>query len=366
MQRTKISMSSGTMRPNFTLIKRGSRQFEKLFMEAMYYIHYECSCIDLKAATIKYVSRLGGSAEMLDRLDDYNFAVVGKACVIANAGGDLPQEWQDFVIAEVAKLHELGSNKIEIDDCATSNVKRKPVSINEAVENKSREIAGVLESLVDEYLSNSSAFKTRGVVPSEILRAADVKPQHAKCISSMFESNVDEMREVVEGGNEELNEGYSHLTKAQCRYILDLYLVFIAAANEIVETAPKPKQRPVDKEKVVSKLKCASSIPALKISGITPSRILGAKSLWVYNTKTRKLGKYVAKTADGLTVKGTTICNFSEELSVEKTVRKPERDMQAFVKLSGKSKSDFLNTLSTVDTRMCGRVSSNCVLIAIE
>ena len=51
------------------------------------------------------------------------------------------------------------------------------------------------------------------------------------------------------------------------------------------------------------------------------TQIVKANELWVFNIKTRKIGKYIAKNIDpydnnegtGLSVKGTTIIGFDEE-----------------------------------------------------
>ena len=64
---------------------------------------------------------------------------------------------------------------------------------------------------------------------------------------------------------------------------------------------------------------------------VYPTQIVGANELWVFNIKTRKIGKYVASNIDpkgmqrqgsGLSVKGTTIIGYNETESIQKTLRK--------------------------------------------
>jgi hypothetical protein len=57
---------------------------------------------------------------------------------------------------------------------------------------------------------------------------------------------------------------------------------------------------------------------------VDPVKIVGAIQLWIYNTKTRKLGVYNAEDESGLKMKGTTIKNYVENTSVSKTLRKPD------------------------------------------
>ena len=79
--------------------------------------------------------------------------------------------------------------------------------------------------------------------------------------------------------------------------------------------------------KLVEKLKYLKTDDKFKIASVQPDQIIGASELWVFNTKTRKLGKYIAKNIDpkglgrdgsGLSVKGTTIIGFDETTSIQK------------------------------------------------
>jgi hypothetical protein len=110
------------------------------------------------------------------------------------------------------------------------------------------------------------------------------------------------------------------------------------------------------------------------LASINPTDIVGASELWVFNVKTRKLGKYVASNIDptgmgrngsGLTVKGTTIEGFDEKLSIQKTLRKPEEQIKAF-KAAGKvALRKFLDDINTTDTTMNGRINIDTVLLKV-
>jgi len=98
---------------------------------------------------------------------------------------------------------------------------------------------------------------------------------------------------------------------------------------------------------------------------INPADIIGAKELWIYNTKTRKLGKYVAAEFAELSIKGTSITNFNETLSIQKTVRKPEDKLKEF-KTAGKvALRKFLDDINAVDTKMNGRISEDTILLKV-
>ena len=97
--------------------------------------------------------------------------------------------------------------------------------------------------------------------------------------------------------------------------------------------------------------------------------------LWVFNAKTRKIGKYVASSIDpkglqregtGLSVKGTTIIGYDEKNSIQKTLRKPEEQLKEF-KGSGKvALRKFLDDIKTTDTKLNGRCNLDTILLKVS
>jgi len=95
----------------------------------------------------------------------------------------------------------------------------------------------------------------------------------------------------------------------------------------------------------------------------------------VFNTKTRKIGKYVAAKIDptgqgrdgsGLSVKGTTIIGYDENLSLQKTLRKPEEQLKEF-KAAGKVKlRKYLDSIATTETKLNGRTNEHTVLLKVS
>ena len=98
---------------------------------------------------------------------------------------------------------------------------------------------------------------------------------------------------------------------------------------------------------------------------VSPADILGAGELWVYNTKTRKLGKYVAAEFNTLSVKGTSIVGFDENKSIQKTIRKPEEKLKEF-KAAGKiALRKFLDDINATDTKLNGRTNEDTILLKV-
>ena len=66
----------------------------------------------------------------------------------------------------------------------------------------------------------------------------------------------------------------------------------ISIANAI----GSPQKRKRNGEQLVAKMQYKKEDTKLELKSIDPAEIIYAEELWVYNTKTRKLGHYVAKT----------------------------------------------------------------------
>ena len=131
-----------------------------------------------------------------------------------------------------------------------------------------------------------------------------------------------------------------------------------------VNRAPRAKKS-VPKEKLVAKFKYKKSDEPLKLVSINPVDIIGSKELWVFNTKTRKLGRYVAEEYKELGIKGTSITGYSEQLSIQKTLRKPDEKLKEF-KAAGKVQlRKFLDDINATDTMMNGRTNEETILLKI-
>jgi hypothetical protein len=105
----------------------------------------------------------------------------------------------------------------------------------------------------------------------------------------------------------------------------------------------------------------------LKLVSINPVDIVGAQELWVYNSKTRKLYKYVADTLTGpLGVKGTSITGYDEVKSVGKTLRKPEEKLKEFARATKVQLRKFLEDIKATETQGNGRMNSDTVLLKVQ
>jgi hypothetical protein len=101
---------------------------------------------------------------------------------------------------------------------------------------------------------------------------------------------------------------------------------------------------------------------------IDPKTIIGAQELWVFNTRTRKIGKYVSTngfSSGDLGVKGTSITGFDEKKSIQKTVRKPDVTLKEFQKAGKVALRKFLEDIKATDIKLTGRINKDIILLKV-
>ena len=103
----------------------------------------------------------------------------------------------------------------------------------------------------------------------------------------------------------------------------------------------------------------------LKLVSASPEDIIDAKELWVYQTKYRKLGKYVTDGYTTLGVKGTTITGFDPTKSVQKTLRKPKEQLADFKKAGKVKLRTFMDEVKAVDIKLTGRMNKDTIILKV-
>jgi hypothetical protein len=240
-------------------------------------------------------------------------------------------------------------------------------TIQDRMNEKTAETIGELEGHYDEFIKNPNYnFK-----PYDYLVANNVPQSQLSKYEAVYQARFNELRQAYEKEEEQITEGYSHYKAADFKR---MFAFIDQILNDIIQyrgvkKATKKIRAPksVSKEKVVAKLKYAREDKVLRLVSINPADIIGAQELWVYNTKTRKLGKYVADSLKGpLTVKGTGIIGYDEHKSVTKTLRKPAEQLKAFGQASKVQLRKFLEDIKATETKLNGRINIDTILLRVQ
>jgi hypothetical protein len=331
---------------------------------------------------------------LLDGCPDYNEEYAKYWESLPGTGGELKphshylHKWAEEAIAK----GELVVEEIKEEEKETS--KKYVPTIQERIRDQSYEMVEEVDEWLDTWMTDKKGFDPKGFDIKRHFQKLQPSQAHARKIKSMYENELvdfDELERMPTKGQlakmdeleadqwEQLKEGYAHLKKADiAKYrkaieALMTELDFIIDQAKATRKPRKPKARSATK--VVEKLKFCKADSKYALASVDPVSVVGANELWVFNVKTRKLGKYIAANQDpkgmqregtGLSVKGTTIIGFDENLSIQKTLRKPEEQLKEF-KAAGKvALRKFLDEIATTDTKLNGRCNPDTVLLKVN
>jgi hypothetical protein len=280
-------------------------------------------------------------------------------------------EWLRSAIKEVLKE---GKDDVDPAEATAEKEAAKKDVYTPNIQERLREVALLMTEEIEDALEGFNAdpenFDPKAFKMLNLLKGKGAKAAHARIIKDFYSRDLAELEELAGGSkDEQLREGYSHRTKKQIKSLIAFYQEIASACDMLaqeakVNRAPR-KTKAVSKDKIVAKLKYMKSNEPLKLVSINPADIIGSKELWVYNTKSRKLGKYVAAEFNELGVKGTSITGFNELQSICKTLRKPEEKLKEF-KAAGKVQlRKFLDDINATDTKMNGRINEETILLKV-
>ena len=284
----------------------------------------------------------------------------GWLCRMISRGAILTEDQQKYFDA---KIDFLKTKKVK--EVIVEKNWNQP-SVRERVEEKARECIGELEGCIDEfYHSNFKEKKS----PLGLMLDNNIKGMHCAYILDVFKNRRDELESVLSTKDEQIIEGYSNIKKAGIKKIVEYIQLIIDDTQKVIgesQKTRKPRKRKVKTAaQLTSKVKYCAEDKKLNIKSVNPDKIIGGSALWIFNTKTRKLGCYYADDASGLSVKGTSILNYSKSKSIAKTIRKPE-ELVGKVATGGKVfLRNVLGNVKAKEIKLNGRINSDTVLLLV-
>ena len=274
------------------------------------------------------------------------------------------------------------------------NTEIKKPTIQERIATRVNEICDPVEIWLDRFNNNPDRFNPDTLKLVPLFKKEKVGGVHARKIQERYEEQYKEFKDLLElrkknlkfkelEDEEDYDSDERQLLEAYEDLNDDLILKFIKAFDNIFEACDymisiananrKPRTKKVKSpEKLVAKMQFKKEDDKMQLKSIDPAEIIYAEELWVYNTKTRKLGNYKAKVLDprgmnrpgtGLMVKGTSIKGFDEENSIQKTLRKPEQQLKEFANSGPKKVVDFYSGIKTMGVKLNGRINSEVILL---
>jgi len=282
----------------------------------------------------------------------------GFVCRIVSMGGVLnaPNRlWFDKTLEELKNAEQPVAKSAKV-----ANV----ISIQDHIKRKSSECIGELEGQIDELITTKFSAN---VSPYAIMNTLEIKGAHTKFIIDHFKTRRAEYDEILTTTDSDVKEAYSNFTKVQLKklvaYCDQVIIDGMRLAGDSIKSRKPRKRKTKSAEQLVSKINYAKDFAELKLVSVDPKTIVGANQLWVYNTKTRKLGCYNAEDAAGLSIKGSTLQNFAESKSIQKTLRKPGVTLPEVLKGGKVALRNVLTEIRAAEGVLTGRINNDTILL---
>lgn len=352
-------------------------RFSRHFSDSMSYYRLEFANKDFKPFVLKWMKANEYSDDQIDlakKFKDHRFGgtVGGIATALVSGMPDVREDFNngkntaEWLRIQINEMLEKGKDDTTTED-EVESAPKVVINIQERLHEVAARMTEDIDLAIDSFISDPESFDPKAFKIINMLKGKQAKAAHARIIKDFYVSNYEELTDAVAGRCEQLNEAYGHFNKRQLRKLFDFYQDILNSCEMIMQEAKvnkKPRvKKSVSADKVVSKLKFCKTDDQYKLVSINPTEVVGSKELWVFNRKTRKLGKYLADDYRELTVKGTSIVGFNANTSVQKTLRKPLEQLKEFKDAGKVQLRKFLEDIKATDIKLNGRINEDVILL---
>ena len=346
--------------------------------KAFNWYNYFCSNKEAKQFICDYLNSTSdtATAKKVSRTPDNMIrSTFGWLARMHLRGFELTEEEKKRLANEVSRLVNMDDENPETEETIAAAVvveETNKKNIQTLMRERASDVSGELQGMLDEYVS--TGCKT-GIDPTtkvvNYLSEKNILPQHTSIVTQPFTPIKDELTEVQKGTDEQLVEGYSHLSKMQIKNIIKYIDNITSAVNSYVSLKQTNKlkraKKPVSVEKQVSKLKYLRKFvdekTKLNLVSIDPTKLHSSSECWVYDTAKRKLYHFVAdELGKSLIVKGNTLLGFDTKESEAKILRKPEEQLKQIMG-SKPAARKFFKEIKAVPTTPNGRFNDAMILL---
>lgn len=396
VKRTTAPKKKKTIRVNRRLSGYGLMPTDN-WHKAKHFVHHEIESKDWLMKVKEYIKKHCTKEQVaaINKLPDWKMGTSHWAVTVEMLSQNpelVPNDYKKGIKKLIENLLEEASVLIEVKTQETTedNATPKKVyvpSIQERIFAQSQEACEAIEEWLDGFLTDRANFDPKGFDFTSHFAKHNISQAHARKILGMYQGELEEAglmiklptpAEIKKIKDEreadyalQLREGYGHIKKADAQRYLEAMKTLAGACNLVIDASkaarkPRLKKAP-SKERLVASLKYKDTDEKYQLVSVNPLELLDSTEIWIFNSKTRKLGKYVAADdARTMSVKGSTLIGFDETKSVQKTLRKPEEVLKEFKKVGKVKLRTFMDTIATAETKLNGRLNSDTVILRVN
>ena len=358
--------------------------------KAKYYTHYEVESKEWLTTVKAYIKKNYDkkTVSAINKLPDWKIGGQSHwattAYLLKENPNLVPETYKLSFNKWILSLAEQGASIVE-EKKAEENTKKNIYvpTIQERISEQSQTACEEIEEWLEKLITDEKNFDPTGFNFAGHFAEKNVSQAHARKIKKYYAGELSEAQLVqsiptpgeikkIKDEREadyalQMREAYSNLDKKGAKKWLQAIESIMSACDMIIDSAKanrKPRAvKSVSKEKMIAKLQYKESDDKYKLVSVNPVEIIDASEVWVFNVKTRKLGKYVAEEHTTIQVKGTTLLFFDQKLSVQKTLRKPEEQLKEFKKAGKVVLRKFMDNINAVDIKLNGRLNKDTIIL---
>ena len=266
-------------------------------------------------------------------------------------------------IQQALTVFMLGLNT-QIRSQPQAKLVRKP-NIQDHINQKISDCQGEIAGQFDDFIQGG--FKDKPAAMALLIHH-NIPQIRVRELVKKLDAQLAELRQVQQGTDAQLTEGYANFGKRQIGWMIDwlntvIEQIFSYGTLKAANRKPQVRKGQTP-QKMVSKLKFLTQDSALQLTSIDPVDILKATEIWVYNVRKRKLGIYVADSSQGsLYVKGSKILGYSETHSISKTLRKPPTQLKELMAAGKPASKKWFGDIPTAESKLNGRITEEYLLL---
>jgi hypothetical protein len=301
---------------------------------------------------------------MINHVNDQElYGPLAWLCRMNAAGYVLNSEELQYIEEKFKKLILSGKDKIQT---RRDVQKVAPVDIQKRTTEAIYKTVAEFDNKIDEFIE--SKFKT-GFDSYGYLKDNFIKPLYAKRIAEIYSKEIKEIKDVIRGKDEQLNEGYSNFKPREIKKLHDFYQKIIDDsklwADHLKKIKAPRKKKVKSADQLIQRLKYMKGDADLKLTSIEPTKLIGASEAWIFNVKTRRVDHYFSNDADGISIKGSTLQNINETTSIAKKIRKPLEVSKNIVMGTSRGATKYFDAIKTKPVQSNGRLNAFSIILRV-
>ena len=216
-----------------------------------------------------------------------------------------------------------------------------------------------IDEIIDAEWVNPTGFEmSKFIIQHAMTKTA------AGIIISRLKPQRDELKEALVGTDEQLNEGYRFASKNKITEVMRFYNRMIADMEQFIKVVKVYVKKEKKTSEMVKDVKYMKTSSELNVVSIDPEAIVGAKRVWVYNVKYKRLGELIALDG-GFEVRGTSIFNYDKKKSVAKFIKDPVEVLKSVQALEKGKLEKFMSKQTNTKMAASSFLNEDTLLVRV-